>query len=171
MSYCNHRSAQPQFGEVESRSSPDAQLCTAVNGKSEINHLKQGSPKFFYISSSVCCIGKIHTALHRRQTAVSFGTTFSPLWSKVQTTVLQNNPLLQKLHPLCHYSSKQQAVDVVVFVYLYMYVCIFSGAAHVLVSFVWNRTVKMNFPSETINHESESESSQPQNPHIPTHEC
>ena len=30
--YCNHRSAQPQFGEVESRSSPDAQLCTAVNG-------------------------------------------------------------------------------------------------------------------------------------------
>ena len=35
---------QPQFGEVESCSSPDAQLCTAVNGvqqKSEINHLKQ----------------------------------------------------------------------------------------------------------------------------------
>ena len=26
--YLNHRSAQPQFGEVESRSNPDAQLCT-----------------------------------------------------------------------------------------------------------------------------------------------
>ena len=37
--YRNHRSAQPQFGEVESCSSPDTQLCTAVNGvqrKSEI---------------------------------------------------------------------------------------------------------------------------------------
>ena len=30
--YRNHRSAQPQFEEVESCSSPDAQLCTAVNG-------------------------------------------------------------------------------------------------------------------------------------------
>ena len=30
--YRNHWSAQPQFGEVESRSSPDAQLCTAVYG-------------------------------------------------------------------------------------------------------------------------------------------
>ena len=78
--YRNHRSAQPQFGEVESRSSPDAQLCTAVNGvqqKSEINHLKQDSPKIFYISSSVRCIDKIHTALHHCQTALSFGTTFS----------------------------------------------------------------------------------------------
>ena len=48
VSYRNHQSVQPQFGEVESRSSPGAQLCTAVNGvhrKSEINHLKQGSPK------------------------------------------------------------------------------------------------------------------------------
>ena len=45
--YCNHQLAQPQFGESESCSSPDAQLCTAVNKvqrKSEINHLKQGSP-------------------------------------------------------------------------------------------------------------------------------
>ena len=41
--YRNHRSAQPQFGEAESRSSPDAQLCTAVNGvqrKREINQNK-----------------------------------------------------------------------------------------------------------------------------------
>ena len=41
---------QPKFGEVESRSCPDTQLCTAVNRaqrKSEINHLKQGSPTFF----------------------------------------------------------------------------------------------------------------------------
>ena len=30
VSYRNHRSAQPQFGEVESCSSPDAQLCTAL---------------------------------------------------------------------------------------------------------------------------------------------
>ena len=40
--YCNHQSAQLQFGEVESRPSSDAQLCTAANGvkrKSEINHL------------------------------------------------------------------------------------------------------------------------------------
>ena len=46
--YRNYRSTQPQFGEVESHSSPDTQLCTAVNGvqrKSEFNHLKQGSPK------------------------------------------------------------------------------------------------------------------------------
>ena len=45
--YRNHRSVQPQFGEVERRSSPDTQLCTAVNRvqrKREINHLKQGSP-------------------------------------------------------------------------------------------------------------------------------
>ena len=27
-----YRSVQPQFGEVESCSSPDAQLCTAING-------------------------------------------------------------------------------------------------------------------------------------------
>ena len=77
--YRNHRSVQPQFG-AESRSSPDAQPCTAVNRvqqKRKINHLKQDSPKFFYISSSVRCIGKIHTALHRCQTALSFGTTFS----------------------------------------------------------------------------------------------
>ena len=36
--YHNHRSAQPQFGEAESCSSSDAQLCTAV----KFNHLKQG---------------------------------------------------------------------------------------------------------------------------------
>ena len=47
VSYRNHQSVQPQFGEVESHFSPDAQLCTAVNGvqrNSEINHIKQGSP-------------------------------------------------------------------------------------------------------------------------------
>ena len=32
--YHDCRSVQPQFGEVESRSSPDAQLCTAVNSSS-----------------------------------------------------------------------------------------------------------------------------------------
>ena len=55
--YHNHRSAQPEFGEAESRSSPDTQLCTAVNGvhrESEINHLKQGLPFFWhYIFSTV----------------------------------------------------------------------------------------------------------------------
>ena len=78
--YCNHWSAQPQFGEAESRSSPDAQLCTAVNRvqrKREINHLKQDSPQKIYNSSSVRCKGKIHIALHRHQTSLSFGTTFS----------------------------------------------------------------------------------------------
>ena len=46
--YHNHRSAQRQFGEVESRSSPDAQLCTAVNGvqrNSEIKHLNKAHLK------------------------------------------------------------------------------------------------------------------------------
>ena len=71
---------QLQFGEVESCSNPDTQLCTAVNGvqrKGENNHLKQGSPKKIDISSSVRCIGKIYTALHLPQTVLSFGTTFS----------------------------------------------------------------------------------------------
>ena len=72
--YRNCRSAQPQFGEAESRSSPDAQLCTAVNGvqmQSEFNHPKQGPTKKICISSSVCRIEKIHTTLHRRQIALS----------------------------------------------------------------------------------------------------
>ena len=70
--YRNHWSVQPQFGEAESRSSPDAQLCTAVNGvqvQSKIIHLKHGPPKKIYISSSVRYIEKFHTALHHRQTA------------------------------------------------------------------------------------------------------
>ena len=68
--YRNPRSVQPQCGAAESRSSPDAQRCTAVNGvqrKREIKHLKQGSPQKIYNSSSVRCKGKIHTALHRHQ--------------------------------------------------------------------------------------------------------
>uniref|UniRef100_A0A671XC89 Nucleolar complex protein 3 homolog n=1 Tax=Sparus aurata TaxID=8175 RepID=A0A671XC89_SPAAU len=65
--YRNDRSAQPQFGEAESRCSP----------KVKFNHLKQGSPKKIYISSSVRCIERIHSASHRRQTGLSFGTTFS----------------------------------------------------------------------------------------------
>ena len=46
--YRNHWSAQPQFGEIESCSSPDAQLCSAVNRvqmQSKFKHLKQGPPK------------------------------------------------------------------------------------------------------------------------------
>ena len=53
--YHNHRSAQPQFGEAERRSSPDAQLCTAVNRVQR---------------------KKLTITLHHRQTCLSFGTTF-----------------------------------------------------------------------------------------------
>ena len=91
---------QPQFGEVESRSSPDAQLCTAVNGvqrKGQFNHLKQGSPKKIYNSSSVRCVGKIHTALHRRQTGLSFGTTFSQPPYPYAVALM----LIQRFYGLC----------------------------------------------------------------------
>ena len=54
-----HRSVKPQFGGAASCSSPDAQLRTAVKGL------------------QMCCIEKIPTPLHRRQTGLSFGTSFS----------------------------------------------------------------------------------------------
>ena len=41
--------------------------------KANFNHPKQGPSKKINISSSVCYIEKIHTALHRQQTAISYG--------------------------------------------------------------------------------------------------
>ena len=55
--YRNCQSAQPQVGEIESRSSPDVQLCTAVNGvqmQSEFYEiLRRGS------ETAVCCKPKM----------------------------------------------------------------------------------------------------------------
>ena len=107
VSYRNHRSAQPQFGEVESRSSSDAQLCTAVNGvqrKSQINHLKQDSPKMFYISSSVLLYISIRLrfllALHflNRRTPVSLRISANAEgYREFSFIFIGSKPLIQQL--------------------------------------------------------------------------
>ena len=75
VSYSNHRSAQPQCGAAESRS---ALYCSELSPEKKLNKPpKTRLTLKIYNSSSVRCIENIHSALHRRQTALSFGTTFS----------------------------------------------------------------------------------------------